>query len=87
MKPESKILLSVIAALAASAVIGLVAFDVLRGLQVEFERIERLTEITDKTHALPVLTGSFRAESLRGDVQQARQVLVALERLAGVAPR
>jgi type II secretory pathway component PulJ len=44
MRPESKIMLSVVAALAASAVIGFIAFDVLRELQAEFERIERLTE-------------------------------------------
>lgn len=87
MKIGLKILISGVAALAASAVIGWVAFGVLRELQAEFERIDRLTEITDKTHALHVLTSSFKEESLRSDVRQAKAALASLDRLLDMSSR
>ena len=66
--------LSVAASAAVSVLIGLAAFYVLRGLNAEFERSEKIAQVADKTHALQVLTAAFREESARSDV---RQVLLA----------
>src|SRR4051812_30592854 len=81
MKAPSRILLGVIASLGASTMIALIALSVLRGMNAEFQRIETLGEILDKTHALHALAAAFKEESARSDLQQAKQTLLSLDRL------
>lgn len=81
MKTESRILFNVVASIAVSALIAVVAFSILREQNAEFKRIQIFGDITNKTYELHVLTASFREESVRSDVHQTREILLSLDGL------
>ena len=91
MKIQSKILVSITASFAVSAVIALIAFSILRGMNAELARIRIYDRIIGKTHALDILAGYLREGSDRSDIRQVRDTLRSLDDLlsnmTSLAPR
>jgi signal transduction histidine kinase len=78
MKTQSRILLSVISSVVVSIAVAFIAFSILRGMNTERKRITAFSEIIHKTHALSVLTASFKVESGRSDARQVKEILLSL---------
>ena len=83
MKIQSKILLSVIASVAVAAMIALIAFSILRGMNTEFARIRAYDQIIGKTHALNILAGYLKEGPGQSDIRQVRGALRSLDDLLG----
>ncbi|MDD5206121.1 MAG: PAS domain S-box protein [Desulfobacterales bacterium] len=91
MKTQSRILLSVVCSVVVSIVVAFIAFSIQRGMNTEHKRIREIKDIIHETHALSILTASFKVESGRSDVRQVKDILLSLDsRLKGIssqAPR
>jgi PAS domain S-box-containing protein len=81
MKTHSQILVGLIASLAASIGIAVVAMSILRGMNAESRRLATVGDLGYKARALQGLTASFKEESVRSDVRQAKAILLSLDNL------
>jgi PAS domain S-box-containing protein len=79
MKVQSKILVSIVASVAAAAVVALIAFSIFHRANDELARIRMCDRIIDKTHALNVLVASLNEESGRIDIGKVRETLDSLD--------
>ncbi|MGA2402318.1 MAG: GAF domain-containing protein [Syntrophobacteraceae bacterium] len=81
MKIQSKILVSIVSSVAVAAVIALIAFSILQGMNAEFARGRMYDEIINKTNAVNVLVASLKEGSGQSDVRQVKETLVSLDDL------
>jgi PAS domain S-box-containing protein len=88
MKNQFRILISVVSSIAVSIVIALIAFSLLKGMNTELKRSRVYSDVLDKTHALNIMTASFKEGSNPSDIRQARGVLHSLDNLLnGISSR
>jgi PAS domain S-box-containing protein len=81
MKIQSKILVSIAASFAVAAMIALIAFSILKGMNTELARIRVYDQIIRKTHALDILAGYLKEGSGQSDIRQVRGTLGSLDDL------
>ena len=81
MKIRSKILISMVASFTVAALIALIAFAFLRGMNEELQRSRLYGEVIDKTHALNVLIASAKEGPSQSQVRQLRAILASLDNL------
>jgi len=76
-------LVSIAASLAVAAVIALIAFSILGGMNTELARIRVYDMIIGKSHALNILAGYLKEGSDRSDIRQVRGTRRSLDDLLG----
>ena len=81
MKTQSKILVSIAASVAVAAVIALIAFSILRGMNNELARNRIYDQVIRKTRALNILTANLKEGSNQSDIRQVRSTLGSLDDL------
>ena len=91
MKVQSKILVSIVASVAVAAVIALIAFSILSGMNAELERSRMYDQIITKTYALNVLVANLKEGPDQSAVRQVNETLGSLDallkKMTSAAPR
>lgn len=81
MRIKSRIWVSIVVSLAVSALIALIAFSILSGLNDDLTRSKRYTEVINKAFALNILIDNIKTEPSQRSMQQAEDVHTTLNKL------